>query len=237
MMFLAILPLLFTAVHCYIYINDENDENCSALLNISLSVSESVSGSWLSQCPPWFAPGNLSTGTCSPGPSLDGLIEQDLSLMQTRIINCYCMTEENGSFVVGFCLHQCIYFSFYSLPCLRTELENWSCPPHLHREGNLCSECAKDHRIPVYSYSTECVRCENYEYNWLKYLAVAYLPLTVFYLFVALFSINFVSPKLGGVVIIFKIVGNPSLVGILSLCCSLLHQFCFSKTRWSCNNF
>ena len=212
-MLVALAPLLFATVHCYVFINDENYENCSALLDISLSVDESVGGSRLSQCPPWFVPDNL-TGTCRSGPTLDGLIEQDLSLMQTSVTNCYCMTEENGTFSVGLCMHQCMYFSFYTLPCLSSQLEDRSCPPKWNRHGYLCTQCAHGYGFSVYSYPTKCVRCEDYQYNWLMYLAVAYLSLTLFYVFVTIFSINFTSPTLCGVVMMFQIVGNPFLQNI-----------------------
>ena len=120
-----VIFLLFLAtVHCFVSINDDRDKNCSSLRNVSHTVSLSKVGSWLSQCPPWFAPDNL-TGTCLPGPSLDRLIEQDLSMLQTRLLHCYCMTEENGTLSVGFCMHKCVYkqgFAYSSLPCNSSEL-------------------------------------------------------------------------------------------------------------------
>ena len=92
------------------------------------------------------------------------------------------------------------------------ELENISCPPELNARGYLCSQCVEDNGLPVYSYTQGCVRCENYKYNWLKYLAAAYLPLTLFYVLVTLFSINFTSPLLSGVVTMFQIVANPFML-------------------------
>ena len=92
------------------------------------------------------------------------------------------------------------------------ELENISCPPELNARGYLCSQCFEDNGLPVYSYTQGCVRCENYKYNWLKYLAAAYLPLTLFYVLVTLFSINFTSPLLSGVVTMFQIVANPFML-------------------------
>ena len=210
-MLVSVVPILFATVEGYLFLNDENDENCSALLNISLSVDELVVGSRLSQCPPWFVPDNL-TGTCRSGPTLDGLIEQDLSLMQTRVMHCHCMTEENGSLTVGFCFHKCLFETpYYSLPCKISKLENTSCPPYLNRHGYLCSHCIDGYGFPVYSYSLGCVRCENYKYNWVKYLIVAYVPLTLFYIAVALFSVNFTSPMLSGAVMLFQIGGSPLL--------------------------
>ena len=120
------------------------------------------------------------------------------------------MTEESGSFAVGFCPYSCFFDApYYSLPCNISELERRTCPTPFNRHGYLCSQCTEGHGLPAYSYSAECVRCENYKYNWLKYLAVAYLPLTLFYVFVALFTINFASPTLSGVVTMFQTIMNP----------------------------
>ena len=46
-------------------------------------------------------------------------------------------------------------------------------------------------------------------------MAVVYGPLTVFYMIVALFSINFPSPTFCGVIMFFQIVGNPVVVQLM----------------------
>ena len=53
----------------------------------------------------------------------------------------------------------------------------------------------KDCGFPVYSYRVDCVKCVDYRYNWLKYIAVAYLPLNVFLMGNCIFKIsaNFIS--------------------------------------------
>ncbi len=42
----------------------------------------------------------------------------------------------------------------------------------------------------VYSYSSACVECKNYKYNWIKYIAIAYIPLTVFYVLMVLLKVS-----------------------------------------------
>ena len=56
----------------------------------------------------------------------------------------------------------------------------------------MCGLCEHNHTPPVYSYSFTCVECTNYEMNWFNYIAIAYLPLTVFY-FVADVGHNWIS--------------------------------------------
>ena len=70
--------------------------------------------------------------------------------------------------------------------------------------------------LPVYSYTQGCVRCENYKYiiQLAKVSGSSLSPsYSVLYnVFVALFSINFTSPLLSGVVTMFQIVANPFML-------------------------
>ena len=187
-------------------------KNCSTILNITLHSDKDVSVGdeyRRSECPPWFR--TDERGGCQRGPLLDGIIHQDMSTLQTSIMECNCMTEENGTLSVGACIYTCtayMYHGYYPLPCRVSELQNFTCAD-LNRRGHLCGECMEGYTIPVYSYDLHCVKCEDYEYNWLEYLLVAFLPLTLFYVVVTLFSISFTSPLLSGLVLIFQISANP----------------------------
>ena len=183
--------------------------NCSVALLNAPSMSERDQGLVHDGCPPWFT---NETGECLPGPTLGGIIQHDLLTLQTSLLECYCMTEEDGSLVVGACIYTCkAVMGYYPLPCHVSQLENFTCAD-LHRHGKLCGQCEDGYAIPVYSYDLTCVKCENYAYNWLKYVAVAFLPLTLFYILVTLFSISFTSPLLSGLVMAFQIEGYPMQV-------------------------
>ena len=189
--------------------------NCSRIRETASPARKFNNESWTLQCPPWFAPDD-DTGRCMAGPSLDGLIEQDLSLLQTCVMPCNCVTEEDGVLTVGFCLHECAELQYTPLPCDARELQNWSCPYLLNKRGVLCSQCIEGYAIPVYSYTLGRVECEHYRYNWLKYLVAAYTPLTFLYIVVAIFTINFASPTLSGAIMFFQIAGNPTVVQMTS---------------------
>ena len=110
------------------------ERNCSVLLNISLFHSDK-SGA---ECPLWFNRDN-QTGLCTAGPTLNGIVQQDMSTFQTSIIQCYCMTEEDGVLAIGFCPHKCLSItSYYQLPCQVSQLQNYTCPPNLKSNGTLC---------------------------------------------------------------------------------------------------
>ena len=184
-------------------------KNCStALVNIPDYHTKAERDQGLSHdgCPPWFT---NETGECLPGPTLGGIIQHDLLTLQTSLLECYCMTEEDGSLVVGACMYTCkAIMGYYPLPCHVSQLENFTCAD-LHRHGKLCGLCEDGYAIPVYSYDLACVKCENYAYNWLKYVAVVFLPLTLFYILVTLFSISFTSPLLTALVLNFQTGGHP----------------------------
>ena len=65
-----------------------------------------------------------ATGKCRRGPHLDGIIEQDTSLMRTWVMECYYLTEDDGVLSVGFSLQMCLYMKspYYTLPCDAGEL-------------------------------------------------------------------------------------------------------------------
>ena len=72
----------------------------------------------------------------------------------------------------------------------------------------MCGKCIKDYGFPVYSYRVDCVKCIDHKYNWLKYIALAYLPLTVFVLVIVIFKISANSGLLVGYVIVKSDDGN-----------------------------
>ena len=187
------------------------EQNCSAILNITLGSDRTQN---VLECPPWFQLDN-QTGACHSGPQLGGIVQQDMLTLQTSLLECNCMTSEDGALIVGACLYTCNAIKgYFPLPCHISELEDFMCAD-LNRRGRLCGQCIENYSLPVYSYEMKCVKCEDYKYNWLKYLAVALLPLTIFYLLVTLLSISFTSPFLSAAVVVFQIVAHPTQLQII----------------------
>ena len=191
---------------CALQLDELEYRNCSAVLlgdpwHERMSDQDPSGG-----CPPWFF---NDTGECRPGHKLGGIVQPDPMTLQSSLLECICMTEEDGFLMVGACMYACkAAMGYYPLPCHVSELQNFTCGD-LHRNGQLCGKCDSGYSVPVYSYNLACVECNNYQYNWLKYLAVAFLPLTLFYILVTLFSVSFTSPLLSGLVMAFQIVAHP----------------------------
>ncbi len=75
----------------------------------------------------------------------------------------------------------------------------------------MCGECTEGHGLPVYSYSLSCVECTHYKYNWIKYIAVAYIPLTLFLIVVITFRISATSGSMVGYVTVSQLMATYTL--------------------------
>ena len=132
------------------------------------------------------------------------------------ILNCYCMTQDENTdmIFVGACLYNCgsrakgLYHgetSIYShLPAHLNEI----CE-EMNRTGALCGKCMPNYYPLAYSFSWQCIQCPNHGMNWLKYIAAAYLPLTLFCVIIILFKVNLASSHYYPVVTYCQILALP----------------------------
>ena len=58
--------------------------------------------------------------------------------------------------------------------------------------------------------------CSHYKYNWLKYLAVAYAPLTVFFFVVIIFRFNALSASTNAIIFFSQIASSPAVMNLIS---------------------
>ena len=80
---------------------------------------------------------------------------------------------------------------------------------YLHRSGTLCGECMGGYVPPAYSYKMECIKCPHNHHNRLKYVAVAFLPLTVFMIIILVFRVSVSSPKLHALAFALQNLASP----------------------------
>ena len=126
--------------------------------------------------------------------------------------------------VVGNCFFSC--YNFLTAPNSITTSERFNaeiCDTYgmlnqtLNRVGRFCGECKAEYGLAVYSYQLmECTPCQHYGYkNWLKYFAVALLPLTLFYVLAVLLSCNVTSSSLNAIVLIIQCLASPAQMIII----------------------
>ncbi len=198
------------------------DNNCSSSLHISLSGEQNSESSTTrenesnnshllpNECPPWYY---MSAGDgCVVGDYLKGRVHWNKHTMQTSLQHLYCMTTaaNTNMTIVGGCMFSAVYLShpYVPLPCNTSELNDYTCAG-LNREGQLCGKCKDGFAPSVYSYSMRCVRCADYKLNWAKYLVVAFVPLTAFFIFVSTCHISPTSSYLHGLVYFSHIICLP----------------------------
>ena len=74
----------------------------------------------------------------------------------------------------------------------------------------MCGACEDGYALSVYSYSVACVECSNYSKNWIKYILVAFLPLTLFFWVTIVFRLSATSGFLNDFVLLAQIMSVPA---------------------------
>ena len=171
-------------------------------------------------CPTWFLPvtDDKRNDTCKCGNDLEGIVRCHDVTQPVYLHNCYCMSynQDMSGLVVGNCYYGCFHTTvrnsqYFCLPSNASKLEFFFCQKY-HREGQLCGRCNSNFTPPVYSYTLDCVQCSGYDYNWAKYLAVAFLPLTVFSVIVITFRVSATSGSMNAFILVSQISSTPVLL-------------------------
>ena len=182
-------------------------------------------------CPqPWVYPKKTTNGSaiCKCGSAL-GSIVRCPNETQLQVLSCYCMTynEDSAAYVVGLCYYGCFFAEvYYSIPSKvnTTDLNTILCGDY-HRDGQLCGKCEHGFAPSVYSYSLACVECSNYTMNWIKYIAVAFLPLTVFLGVIVVFRLSVTSGLLNGFLLVAQFYSMPQQLRMFTDMLYLAEQY------------
>ena len=170
----------------------------------------------------WFVPRGPN-GDCECGYSFNGVVSCDEGTKEVRVLDCYCITFDSTSnkTVVGECFVNCAnvsksYYDYMYHPVPRDLVggddDNSVCG-YLHRTGTLGGQCVHNYYRAAYSYTFHCIYCE--ESQWLLYIVVAYVPLTVFIIFTLVFRVSVVSPKLYGTISMLQTLASPLNIRVL----------------------
>lgn len=170
-----------------------------------------------SKCPPWFYTSDDGK-LCLEGRKVKKILHINSNTLQTSIQPFYCMTQEGNKSVLGGCLYTAIHKKepFIPLPCNVSDLNAYMCAG-LNREGQLCGRCKNGFSPAVYSYSMKCVQSKSCHLNWIKYIIVAFGPLTVFLIIVTTCHISPLSPYFHGYMLFSQVITLAPLMRISSL--------------------
>ena len=158
-----------------------------------------------------------------------------------KLESCYCMyydSTQNQS-IVGHCYFSCTIPPTHTKISSSTEFNADICSTlgHLNRVGRFCGQCNDSYGLAAYSYHyRECIPCQDYGYkNWLRYFAVAFLPLTVFYIVAVLLSFNITSSSFNGMVFVLQCIVSPQMLMMShdALDCKSLNYLTFNQSTVS----
>ena len=142
-------------------------------------------------CPPGFV---LSSTSCTCAGTYSGYVfcnEETYTAEISRSAWIGSITDDATDLVVGLSPY---VFSGYSnervqLPSAVSEIDDLLCGSN-KRKGVLCGECTNGYGVAVNTNSYECVRCtkQNGYVNWLLYILTEFIPVSIFFILIFLFS-------------------------------------------------
>ena len=152
-------------------------------------------------CYPWMFR-NKTNGKCECSKVPNQAVRCDPTIPRTYILDYYCMTfnPQQNSTELGRCLSGWDHKTgavYYELPQKTSDLNDYTCGK-ANRDSSLCGKCKPGYSPLVYSYEMTCMNCTGMMYNWIKYIAVAYIPLTFFFYLVVITGFSGTSPLVRG---------------------------------------
>ena len=168
---------------------------------------ENTSGSMTCKCP-------KVSGDCFTGYVV---CQQD---SESLIFVGYCISyseiEIKGTQFKEVIVSKCPFFSglevsepTISLPTNVSELDDRFCTNQWNRTGKLCNKCSNGTGISVFSSTFKCIECTESVTNWLIYIAVTILPLTLFFIIVVIFHVGVTSPQANGYIFFSQCITIP----------------------------
>lgn len=168
------------------------------------------------ECQGWTVPYTVNGNvTCKCGAKLHDTIQCNNNTLQMSVLTCNVVSydEEKKEFVAGYTFYGCDLFNtlkkFLSANATALSINSAFCQ-EWNREGLMCGRCIDEYGVPLYSYQLKCVRCSNGTVGWLKYVSISYIPLTVFYIFLAAFRISATSGALNTFILVSQLLAAPS---------------------------
>ena len=180
---------------------------------------------------------NIKVSPCPPGYKLNNT-SGSMACKCPKSGECFggyvlCQQNFNSSIFVGYCISyseieikgnhfkevivsKCPFLSGFKvseatilLPKDVNMLDEIFCTEHWNRTGKLCNKCTNGTGISVFSSTFECIECTESVTNWLIYIAVTILPLTIFFLIVVIFHVGVTSPQANGYIFFSQIITIP----------------------------
>ena len=185
-----------------------------AFLQSSLQQQEFAQQITDENCYPWMVY-NETSGACECSDIPNGAVLCDPTIPRTSIHDFYCITYsiEREETELGKCpVNSIAKYAFYTeLPKTTANLTEHTCGKE-NRASTLCGECKPGYSPLVFSYDLYCMNCTGLRYNWIKYIAAAYIPLTFFFLIVIIFRFNGTNPWMRAFIFTCQGLASPNAI-------------------------
>ena len=152
------------------------------------------------------------------GSTLEDVIVCNDTLGIVGVLNYYCVTSDGDQSVVGNCPAVNIHKERLLSPLGRykkvfptlSQQDSYTCG-FLNRHGRLCGQCKPNTSLHAYTYDIKCYPCpsKNIGIEVMKYISIAYIPLTLFLVVVVVFHISVTSPAMNVPVICCQLFSLP----------------------------
>ena len=211
----------FTAIIFVLLVQNHEGYSSTTLQRSKPASEHNVLGESSNQnpCPHWTYRTHQNSN-CTCGNSIFGVVTCTNDKSPVYVLSCHCMSLNHwGEAVEGMCPYLCTN-NFHTIVKDTGDLQNGRiCNKKIpqNRHGQLCGRCVEGHAPAAYSYSFICANCTNYKNNWIKYVAIAYVPITILFLVVLLFRWSVMSPALNANIFFCQIVSCPAVMSILSV--------------------
>ena len=168
-------------------------------------------------CPPWFIQEPTST-QCKCGSAVGGLVEcksdehYSPPYYYVSLPMCYCMTAHidcnSSATILGSCPYACIGTGPWSSDSQKLNAK--MCKERWNRKGPLCAICQEGFGPPVYSYELSCNTMSITAV--VKFAAVSFIPLTLFFLTILVFRISATKPPLDIFIFVSQVLAAPQYI-------------------------
>ena len=189
-------------------------------------------------CHTWLYPSG--DGQCLCGSSLGTVVVCNNETQEVGVLMSYCLTsngDANSTSVVGRSLvvtergdRLLSVAGIYNKVQGNISAQDQQTCGYLNRQGRLCGKCKPNHYVSAYSYDIKCYPyTSRLWWNLLKYICIAYLPLTVFLCVVVVFRISVTSPAMQVPVIFCQLLSQPFVLRLWIQLIRDLNYLCFMK--------
>lgn len=168
----------------------------------------------LQYCPPGFIDSPNRTCICDVPRKLQGkgILQCKQETYEASVFIGFCVSRENGTSEL--LVTRCPFANnIHVLNTLKQDSNGTAifCNKTVgNREGKLCGKCIKDHGVSVFSDTFECILCNGNHLQYsVEYLAVEFIPTTVFFMIILYFHIGITTGPANGFIFFSQMVTTP----------------------------